>query len=69
LQLPGAAAAPEKNPEEDTEQTAVKKDDKEMKHHRGALVVAPLPIVSPAFGSGIIPVAGYIFPFQEKDKV
>jgi hypothetical protein len=40
-----------------------------MKHHRGALVVAPLPIVSPAIGSGIIPVAGYIFPFQEKDKV
>jgi len=40
-----------------------------MKYHRGALVVAPLPIVSPAIGSGIIPVAGYIFPFQEKDKV
>jgi hypothetical protein len=40
-----------------------------MKHHRGALVVARLPIVSAAIGSGIIPVAGYIFPFQEKDKV
>jgi hypothetical protein len=68
-QLPGAAPSPEKKPEEDTAQTAVKKDDKEMKHHRGALVVAPLPIVSPAIGSGIIPVVGYIFPFQEKDKV
>jgi hypothetical protein len=64
-QLSGAAPSPEKKPEEDTGQTAVKKDDKEMKHHRGALVVAPLPIVSPAIGSGIIPVAGYIFPFQE----
>lgn len=28
-------------------------------------MVAPLPIVSPAIGSGIVPVAGYIFPFQE----
>jgi len=68
-QLPGAAPSPEKKPEEDSEQTAAKKDDKEMKHHRGALVVAPLPIVSPAIGSGIVPVTGYIFPFQEKDKV
>src|SRR5260370_27768825 len=68
-QLPGAAPSPQKKHEEDTEQTAAKKDDKEKKHHRGALVVAPLPIVSPAIGSGIIPVAGYIFPFQEKDKV
>jgi hypothetical protein len=68
-QLPGAAPSPEKKPAEDAEQTAAKKDDKEKKHHHGALVVAPLPIVSPAIGSGIIPVAGYIFPFQEKDKV
>lgn len=36
---------------------------------RGAFVVAPLPISSPAIGSGIIPVLGYIFPFSTKDKV
>jgi hypothetical protein len=36
---------------------------------RGAFVVAPLPISSPAVGSGIIPVLGYIFPFSAKDKV
>lgn len=36
---------------------------------RGALVVAPLPISSPAIGSGIVPVLGYIFPFSTKDKV
>jgi len=29
--------------------------------------MAPLPIVSPAIGSGIIPVLAYIFPFQAKD--
>jgi hypothetical protein len=35
----------------------------------GAFVVAPLPISSPAIGSGIIPVLAYIFPFSKKDKV
>ncbi|MGC2281883.1 MAG: hypothetical protein WA603_17840, partial [Candidatus Acidiferrales bacterium] len=32
-------------------------------------MVAPLPISSPAIGSGIVPVLGYIFPFSAKDKV
>jgi hypothetical protein len=41
---------------------------KEEKDHRGAFVLAPPPIVSPAIGSGIIPVLGYIFPFQMKDQ-
>jgi hypothetical protein len=36
--------------------------------HGGAIVVAPIPIVSPALGSGIEPVAGYIFPFEETSK-
>jgi outer membrane protein assembly factor BamA len=36
---------------------------------RGAFVVAPLPISSPAIGSGIVPVLGYIFPFSANDKV
>jgi len=35
---------------------------------RGSLVVAPLPIVSPAIGNGFVPVAAYIFPFRVKDK-
>jgi hypothetical protein len=37
--------------------------------HRGTIVLAPLPIVSPAIGSGIIPILGYIFPFSKEDKV
>lgn len=45
---------------------AAKKDEEEKKKHRGAIIVAPLPIVSPALGTGVIPVLGYIFPFQEK---
>jgi hypothetical protein len=35
----------------------------------GAIVVAPLPISSPAVGSGIVPILGYIFPFNAKDEV
>jgi Omp85 superfamily domain len=44
------------------------KSKKEKKAKRGAIVVAPLPISSPAIGSGIIPVLGYIFPFSKNDK-
>jgi Omp85 superfamily domain len=36
---------------------------------RGAIVVAPLPISSPAVGSGIVPVLGYIFPLSKGDKI
>lgn len=36
---------------------------------RGAFVVAPLPISSPAIGSGVIPVVGYIFPLSKGDKI
>jgi hypothetical protein len=35
----------------------------------GAIVVAPLPISSPAIGSGVIPVFAYLFPISSKDKV
>lgn len=42
---------------------------KEKKKKRGAIVVAPLPISSPAIGTGIVPVLGYIFPFSTKDKI
>ena len=36
---------------------------------RGSLVVAPLPISSPALGTGLIPVLAYIFPLRKNDKV
>ena len=35
----------------------------------GALVVAPLPISSPALGAGIVPVLAYIFPISTADKI
>jgi hypothetical protein len=36
---------------------------------RGSFVIVPLPISSPALGTGIIPVVGYIFPFRRDDTV
>lgn len=45
-----------------------KENKKEKWLHRGSIIAAPLPIVSPAIGAGVVPVLGYIFPFQEKDK-
>jgi Omp85 superfamily domain len=36
---------------------------------RGSFVVAPLPISSPAIGSGLVPILGYIFPFSRNDKI
>ena len=42
--------------------------DKNQSQHRGALVIAPLPIPSPALGSGIVPVIFYIFPLSTRDK-
>ena len=49
--------------------TAPEKTKKKRSAHRGSIVAAPLPIVSPAIGSGIIPILGYIFPFSKNDKI
>jgi Omp85 superfamily domain len=44
---------------------------KENKKHegRGSFVIAPIPISSPAIGSGGVLAVGYIFPFSKADKV
>src|ERR1700741_1250663 len=39
------------------------KADKNKKEPQGAIVIAPIPISSPAIGSGVVIVGGYIFPF------
>jgi outer membrane protein assembly factor BamA len=59
---------------QDPQSTAPAKPETQPKKKKklggpGAFVVAPLPISSPAVGSGIVPVLGYIFPFSTKDKV
>jgi outer membrane protein assembly factor BamA len=35
----------------------------------GTFVAAPLPISSPALGSGVVPIVAYIFPFSQRDKI
>jgi hypothetical protein len=56
-----------------TKEEAKTKEEQEKKKkkstHRGTIVAAPLPIVSPAIGSGIVPILGYIFPFSKNDKI
>jgi hypothetical protein len=45
-----------------------KEEGKKKSDHAGSFVVAPLPIVSPALGSGVIPILGYIIPIPTKDR-
>ena len=45
------------------------KSQKSTHGDRGSFVVAPLPISSPALGSGIVPVLAYIFPVSASDKI
>jgi Omp85 superfamily domain len=44
-------------------------EQKKPPGRRGSFIVAPLPISSPALGTGIVPVLGYIFPLQKSDNV
>ena len=41
----------------------------EKRERRGSIVIAPIPISSPALGSGVVPVAAYIFRLSRTDKV
>jgi len=50
-------------------ETEVTHQDKKTSSGGSSWIVAPLPISSPALGTGIIPVLGYIFPFRKNDKV
>jgi hypothetical protein len=66
IQEGGQASQPSQSTETKTES---EKKKKKKFPPRGAIVAAPLPIVSPAIGAGIIPAVGYIFPFGKDDKV
>jgi hypothetical protein len=59
----------EASPSAQSTKTVTEPEKKKRSAHRGAIVAAPLPIVSPAVGSGILPFLGYIFPFNKNDKV
>jgi hypothetical protein len=42
---------------------------KTKRERRGSIVAAPIPISSPAIGSGVVLTGGYIFPLRKSDKV
>lgn len=46
-----------------------KRHEKKKSNRAGSFVIAPLPMVSPAIGAGIVPIAGYITPLPEHEKV
>ena len=60
------APPPQASSDSDAE---VKSEEQKTSGRKGSFVVAPLPISSPALGTGIIPVLGYIFPFRKEDLV
>ena len=68
-QQPSSSSSTEKAAQK-SEADEGKKETKEKKKsdHAGSFVVAPLPIVSPALGAGIVPVLGYITPIPAKDR-
>ena len=45
------------------------KDKNKKGEKRGSLVIAPIPISSPAFGSGLLLITGYVFKPNESDQV
>jgi len=50
-------------------QTVVESKQGKTSGGRGTFVVAPMPISSPALGTGLVPVLGYIFPLRKDDKL
>lgn len=55
----------------DIDSSNSKQDDdrKPAKEKRGSLVIAPIPISSPAFGSGLLLITAYVFKFDEEDEI
>lgn len=53
----------------DSNSTNQKKVADADKEKRGSLVIAPIPISSPAFGSGLLLITAYVFKFDKEDAV
>src|SRR5262249_2148115 len=70
-----AAQTTSSNPSADKPPADTSDKNEEKKHKwdlgdpNGSIVVAPLPIVSPALGAGLNPVIGYLTPIPAKDKL
>ena len=56
------------NEKTDKDKDEDKQNDQQKPPPGGSFVIAPLPVSSPAIGTGIIPVVGYIFPLNKNDE-
>jgi surface antigen Omp85-like protein len=52
-----------------TDPTKPSAEKKEKKSSQSSIFGAPIPVSTPAVGSGVVPVVGYIFPLSKKDKI
>ena len=64
---PPASSSP--TPDESSDSAKDKQADKKPeKEARGSLVIAPIPISSPAFGSGLLLITAYVFKLNQEDQ-
>jgi hypothetical protein len=61
-------AQPKSQPKDVSERKDESDHHKKNPNDNGSFVIAPLPIVSPALGTGIIPILGYITPIPAKHR-
>ncbi len=52
----------------DDDDTAKDDDDEKKNEKRGSWIFAPIPVVSPTFGSGLIMAVGYVFKMNPEDE-
>jgi len=64
-----SSAASGENPQPTNDKPTAKKQKKKTQDARGAFVGAPIPVSSPAIGSGVALLGGYIFPLRKKDTI
>ena len=64
-----SSAASDETPQPASDKSTAKGHKKRTQDARGALVGAPIPVSSPAIGSGVALLVGYIFPLRKKDTI
>ena len=69
LLLTGGSKALGQSPQLAKNENNAVNDDSDKREKRGSLVIAPIPISSPAFGSGLLLISGYVFKLNERDQL
>jgi len=68
-QVPTPSPSPQDQTDPDPNAKKTDDDASTKKPKRGSLILAPIPIVSPAFGSGLVLAAGYVFKLNVNDEI